>query len=126
MTGRDIQDLEELSKQGKCLSVTGMRKKIGGCDNINDLMEWNYETGEFEPATCDDCYLPKIAHGDFCWGLNKIRSPGTCAKSGWNDKSLETLREVILNDDIIKAAVDERDTPPHKTVCTCGKQFKTR
>ena len=124
---RDNQDLETMLGAGKCVSLSQMRKRMNDCEKIEDLMYWNTETGEFEPATCNDCHFPKLAHSDeFCWCLNKGRQPGTSSKTGWNDVAISQMKNVIMNDESIRAVVDEKDTRPHKTVCTCGRQFKNR
>ena len=127
MSRQDNQDFEELSKLGKCVTITQMRERMSEKDSVSQFMFWNLETGEYEPAGCEDCLYPKLAHSDdFCWGLNKKRNPGTSAKTGWTEDSIMKMNNIILNDDLIKTEVDKQDSRPHKTACTCGRQFMTR
>ena len=127
MSRDENQDLEDLSLKGKCLSLGDMRQKVKECKVLDELLNWNLETGEFEPSVCHHCLFPNIGHkSDFCWGTNKGRNPGTPAKSGWNESTILQMKSIIMNDAIIRAEVDSKDTCPHKTVCTCGRQFKTR
>ena len=90
-------------------------------------MDWNLDSGEYEPSVCPDCCFPLLAHHPhFCWGLNKKRNPGTPPKSGWSPDSITRMNSVIMKDVIIRATIDEKDVRPHKTACTCGKQFPNR
>ena len=62
MSRDEIQDFEDLSSQGKCLSIADMRKRIHECEKIEDFMTWNIHSGEYEPSQCVDCHFPKLAH----------------------------------------------------------------
>ena len=121
------QDLEDLSVKGKCISVGQLRRRIQDCDKLDDFLEWNYDIGEYDASLCQDCNFPKLAHhDDFCWGQNKKRNPGTPPKTGWQEDTIVKMMDIISNDDVINHEVDKKDTRPHKTACTCGRQFKTR